>query len=69
MNKDELVKIAIDTGQPLPAPVPFMPPQTNTAPAPNTDGVLARLEQKLDKVLELLSKVDEDIPKLEELPF
>ena len=69
MNKDELVKMAIDTGQPLPTPVPFMPPQTNTAPASNTDGALARLEQKIDKVLELLSKVDEDIPKLEELPF
>ena len=45
-----------------------------TAPASDTDGALERLEQKLDQVLGLLSKTDEDLPidklpKEVELPF
>ena len=59
MNKDELVQQA-----PQPA-TPVMPPQTATAPASNTDGGLARLEQKLDQVIQMLKNVQTE----EKLPF
>jgi hypothetical protein len=47
MNKDELVQQAPQTATPV------MPPQMATAPASNTDGELARLEQKLDQVIQM----------------
>ena len=50
---------------------PVMPPQMVTAPASNTDGSFARLEQKLDQVIQmmtlLLSRTAEE-PE-EKLPF
>ena len=66
MNKDELVQQA-----PPQAMSPVMPPQMATAPASSTDGELARLEQKLDQVIQmmtlLLSRTAEE-PE-EQLPF
>jgi len=66
MNKDDLVQQA-----PPKAMSPVMPPQMATAPASNTDGELARLEQKLDQVIQmmtlLLSRTAEE-PE-EQLPF
>ena len=59
MNKDELVQQAPQTATPV------MPPQTATAPASNTDGGLARLEQKLDQVIQMLKNVQTE----EKLPF
>ena len=66
MNKDDLIQQA-----PPEAMSPVMPPQIATAPASNTGGELARLEQKLDQVIQmmtlLLSRTVEK-PE-EELPF
>ena len=66
MNKDDLVQQA-----PPQAMSPPMPPQMATAPASNTDGELAKLEQKLDQVIQmitlLLSRTAEE-PE-EQLPF
>ena len=52
MNKDELVQQA-----PPQAMSPVMPPQIATAPASNTDGSFAKLEQKLDQIIQILSSV------------
>mgnify|MGYP004451760797 FL=1 len=66
MNKDDLIQQA-----PPQAMSPVMPTQIATAPASNTGGELARLEQKLDQVIQmmtlLLSRTAEK-PE-EELPF
>ena len=64
MNRDDLVKNA-----PPQAMSPTMPPQMATAPASNTDGEFARLEQKLDQVIQMLGNV-KTVSKLEEeIPF
>ena len=60
MNKDDLVQQA-----PPQAMSPVMPPQMATAPASNTDGELARLDQKLDQVIQMLR----DMQTEEKLPF
>ena len=66
MNRDDLAKNA-----PPQAMSPAMPPQMAIAPASNTDGELARLEQKVDQVIQmmtlLLSRTAEE-PE-EKLPF
>ena len=68
MNKDDLVNYSPPQAV---NPTPVMPPQMATAPASNTDGELARLEQKLDQVIQmmtlLLSRTAEE-PE-EKLPF
>ena len=51
MSKEELVQQA-----PPQAVSPVMPPQMSTAPASNTEGELARLEQKLDQIIQMLSR-------------
>ena len=51
MSKDELVQQA-----PPQTVSPVMPPQMPTAPASNTEGELARLEQKLDQIIQMLSR-------------
>ena len=65
MSKDDLIQQAPQTA------IPVMPPQMATAPASNTDGSFARLEQKLDQVIQmmtlLLSRTAEK-PE-EQLPF
>jgi len=60
MNKDDLVQQA-----PPQAMSPVMPPQMATAPASNSDGELARLEQKLDQVIQMLKNMQTE----EKLPF
>jgi len=60
MNKDDLVQQA-----PPQAMSPVMPPQMATAPASNSDGELARLEQKLDQVIQMLKNMQAE----EKLPF
>ena len=60
MNKDDLVQQA-----PPQAMSPVMPPQIATAPASNSDGELARLEQKLDQVIQMLKNMQAE----EKLPF
>ena len=60
MNKDDLVQQA-----PPQAMSPVMPPQMATAPASNTDGSFAKLEQKLDQVIQMLKNMQIK----EELPF
>ena len=60
MNKDDLAKNA-----PPQAMSPVMPPQMATAPASNTDGEFARLEQKLDQVIQMLKNMQTE----EKLPF
>ena len=59
MNRDDLAKQAPS------AMSPVMPPQTATAPASNTDGELARLEQKLDQIIQLLKNMQTEA----KLPF
>ena len=66
MSKDQLVTQATNDPENFNTVVP---PQSNIQPASNTNGALTRLEHKLDKVIELLSKVDEDMPKEGALPF
>ena len=65
MSKDDLIQQAPQTA------IPVMPPQMATAPASNTDGSFARLEQRLDQVIQmmtlLLSRTAEE-PE-EKLPF
>ena len=60
MNRDDLAKNA-----PPQAMSPVMPPQMATAPASNSDGELARLEQKLDQVIQMLKNMQTE----EKLPF
>ena len=64
-NRDQIIAVvSVDTTDPSP------PIQTETVPTSGTDGALARLEQKIDRVLDLLiSEVEEDLPKEAELPF
>jgi len=74
MNKDDLVKKATEEGHsipatPVPEPLQFLPPQDITMPASNTDGSLARLEQKLDQVIQMLGNVKTVGKSEEELPF
>ena len=68
MNKDDLVQQA-----PPQAVSPVMPPQMATAPASNTDGELARLEQKLDQVIQMMTLLLSRTPALAEpeeaIPF
>ena len=49
MSKDDLIQQAPQ------AAIPVMPPQMATAPASNTDGTLAELEQKLDQIIQMLT--------------
>jgi hypothetical protein len=68
MNKDEIIsKVNASNVQTI-APATVPQPILQSAPD-TTEGALTRLEQKLDKVLALLSKEGEDPPKEEELPF
>ena len=60
MNKDELVQQA-----PPQAMSPVMPPQIATAPASHTDGSFAKLEQKVDQVIQMLKNMQTE----EKLPF
>jgi len=60
MSKDDLAQQA-----PPQAMSPAMPPQMATAPASNTDGEFARLEQKLDQVIQMLKNIQTE----EKLPF
>ena len=60
MSKDDLAQQA-----PPQAMSPAMPPQMATAPASNTDGELARLEQKVDQVIQMLKNIQTE----EKLPF
>ena len=57
MNRDDLVKNV--------PPQAMMPPQMATAPASNTDGEIARLEQKLDQIIQMLKNMQTE----ENLPF
>jgi hypothetical protein len=65
MNKDDLVKNVTEATPSMEPINPVMPPQVTTMPASNTDGAINRLEQKLDKVITILSEMN----KKEELPF
>ena len=60
MNKDDLVQQA-----PPQAMSPVMPPQIATAPASNTEGGTAGLEQKIDQIIQMLK----DMQAEEKLPF
>jgi len=60
MNRDDLVKNA-----PPQAMSPVMPPQMATAPASNTEWEFARLEQKLDQIIQLLKNTQTEA----KLPF
>ena len=66
MNKDDLVQQA-----PPQAMSPVMPPQMATAPASNSDGGTARLEQKLDQVIQMMTLLLSRTPvePEEQLPF
>ena len=57
MNRDDLVKNA--------PPQAMMPPLIATAPASNTEWEFARLEQKLDQVIQMLKNMQTE----EKLPF
>ena len=68
MNKDDIITKVnaanIQTSVPTTTTQPVLEQMPDT-----TEGALTRLEQKLDKVLELLSSVDEDLPEEAKLPF
>ena len=68
MNKDDIITKVnaanIQTSVPTTTTQPVLEQMPDT-----TEGALTRLEQKLDKVLELLSEVDEDLPEEAKLPF
>ena len=68
MNKDDIItKVNVSNVQ-TSAPTTVPQPVLQSAPD-TTEGALTRLEQKLDKVLDLLSSVDEDLPEEAKLPF
>jgi len=65
MNKDDLIKRVTDATPSIDPINPVMPPQLEVQPS-TTEGALTRLEQKLDKVIEMLGKeVDSEV----KLPF
>ena len=68
MNKDDIVKGATNAAPSINPINPVMPPQLEVQPS-TTEGALTRLEQKLDKVIEMLSSEEEGLPKKAELPF
>ena len=59
MSKDDIAKQGV---APVTAVSPTMPSQPPIVPASNTDGALTRLEQKLDKVISMLTKEEEALP-------
>ena len=68
MNKDEIISKVNASNVQTSAPATVPQPVLQSAPD-TTEGALTRLEQKLDLVIALLSKEDEDLPKEEEIPF
>ena len=56
MNRDSMVKNMADQTPSMEPISPVMPPQIETAPASNTDGALARCEQKLDQIIGMLKE-------------
>ena len=59
MSKDDIVAQMGSGMPPAPPMSTIIPPQTNTMPASDTDGMFAKLEQKLDLIIGLLNKKDE----------
>ena len=68
MNKDDIITKVNAANIQTSVPTTTTQPVLESAPD-TTEGALTRLEQKLDKVLELLSSVDEDLPEEAKLPF
>ena len=56
MNKDDILREATDHVPPMDTIDPLAS-QPATAPASNSDGSLARLEQKVDQIIQILSSV------------
>ena len=67
MNKDKLIAQATNAAPSMEPinPMPNVTTQVETMPSSNTDGAIARLEQKLDKVITILHEMN----KKEALPF